>query len=78
MTRQASDLLAAIHVNLETGEVRYPCPEGFNLDTERVASTARLFRPYCDTAEQAVAHAIHQQIIAFEGAADIRRLVAKG
>ncbi len=64
-----------ITVNLETGAIAYPSPEGFTLDHEQVYRTAELFTTHCDL-EMAIRHAIHGQIQAFIGGAQLRRAVA--
>lgn len=68
----ATALFEAIQVNLETGAVSYPSIEGFELDKERVYSTAKLFMQHCGP-EMAVRHAIHGQIAAYLGAQDLFR-----
>lgn len=63
-----------ITVNIATGAISYPSPKGFELKLEQVYSSAERMLPHCQgNLELAVRHAIHQQIIAFEGAAPIRR-----
>lgn len=63
-----------ITVNITTGAIAYPRPEGFVLDVERVYSTAELFMKHCSP-EMAVRHAIHGQLQAYIGAAPIRRML---
>jgi hypothetical protein len=66
-----SNLLDQISVNMQTGAIAYPRPEGFELDTEQVYRTANLFAAHCTTAEQAVRLAIHAQITAYQGAREL-------
>lgn len=57
----------AITVDMNTGKLSYPSPEGFVLDMEKVYSSAAIMAPYCQTVEQAIKHAIHEQISAYKG-----------
>jgi hypothetical protein len=63
----------AISVNLSTGEISYPSPEGFTLDMERVYRSAERFSVYCPNMEMAIRHAIHEQLSAYRGAQDLTR-----
>jgi hypothetical protein len=66
-----------ITVNLTTGEISYPSPEGFVLDMDKVYRTAKLFVPHCSD-EMAVKHAIHGQIESFRGMVGIRAMGGAG
>jgi hypothetical protein len=68
-----ADPLAHITIDLARGTFSYEKPEGFELDQERMYSTARLFATHCPTVEQAVRLAIHQQISAYNGAQTLMR-----
>lgn len=68
-----SELFEAIKVDMATGKVAYPSPEGFTLDLEAVYRVAALHAPFCKTMEQALRHAIHGQICAYEGAKSLFR-----
>jgi hypothetical protein len=70
----ATKLFDAISVNMTTGELSYPALPGFELDMDRVYRTAKLFSPFCKTTEQAVRQAIHQQLIAHQGAMGLERM----
>jgi|HubBroStandDraft_5_1064220.scaffolds.fasta_scaffold383402_1 hypothetical protein len=71
-------IFAAIQVDLSTGSITYPKLDGFVLDVERVYSTAERFLRHCGgNLEMAVRQAIHQQLIAHQGMAGIRRLAGK-
>jgi hypothetical protein len=75
---ETTKLFASITVNVATGSISYPRPEGFTLDMERVYSTAALFLPHCGgNLEMAVRQAIHQQIITYQGMAGILGLAGK-
>lgn len=74
---EKDSLFEQIRVDVETGVITYPKPEGFELDTEAVYRTAALFAPFCHSTEMAVRQAVHQQLIAYRGAASIRRVVGK-
>jgi hypothetical protein len=63
------DLFDQISVNVTTCAVAYPKLDGFQLDMERVYSSAERFLPHCGgSLELAVRHAIHQQLAAHQGA----------
>lgn len=62
----------SIKVDLQTGAIEYPSPEGFTLDMEAVYRTARIHAAFCSM-EMAVRHAIHGQIEAFRGAQSLLR-----
>lgn len=61
------DIFKAISVNISTGAISYPKVPGFKLDMDRVYRSAERFAAHC-SAEMAVRHATHQQIIAHLGA----------
>jgi hypothetical protein len=62
-----------ISVNLSTGEIAYPSPEGFELDMERVYRSAERFVAHCSM-EMAIKHAIHEQLSAYRGMASLRAM----
>ncbi len=62
-----------ITVDLSTGEISYPSPEGFDLDMDRVYRSAERFTAHCSL-EMAVKHAIHGQLSAYRGAASLRAM----
>lgn len=63
------NLFEQISVNIKTGAIAYPKLEGFELNVERVYSSAERFLPHCGgSLEMAVRHAIHQQLAAHQGA----------
>jgi hypothetical protein len=72
-----SALFEAIEVNMVTGKMSYPSPEGFVLNMEKMYRTVALFVPHCATVEMAIKQAIHQQIIAYEGMAPILAMAEK-
>ena len=66
-----------ISVDMTTGKIAYPCPDGFKLDMDKVYSTFERFLPHCHgNAEQALKLAVHGQIAAYNGAAPFRKLLA--
>jgi len=65
-----------IKVNMETGEVVYPQPDGFVLDEEAAQRMALRFVEHCPP-EQAVRLAIHQQLVAFRGSRPLARMLAE-
>jgi len=65
------DSFNAISVDVSTGAISYPSPEGFKLDMDRVYRSAERFAAHCST-EMAVRHAIHEQLSAFRGTAGLR------
>ena len=65
---KSSSLFDSITVNVATGAIAYPRLPGFELDMERVYSTAKLHLPFCHgSLEMAVKHAIHGQLTAHQG-----------
>jgi hypothetical protein len=68
-----SELFESIVVNMESGKMSYPSPEGFKLDMEKMYRSVALFAPHCASPEMAIRQAIHQQIIAFQGMAQFRK-----
>lgn len=65
-----------ISVNVSTGAVSYPQPEGFVLDQDALRRTVRLFAPHQPDVETCIRLAIHQQLSAFRGAASVLRRLA--
>ena len=62
------NLFDQITVDMNTGSIAYPKLDGFELDMERVYSTAKLHMPFCNgSIEMAVKHAIHGQLAAHQG-----------
>lgn len=58
-----------IQVDVASGKISYPQLQGFELDEERVYRTAERFLPHCGgDLSMAVRHAIHQQLLAHQGA----------
>lgn len=66
-------LFESISVNVVTGAISYPSPEGFVLDVERVYRSAARFAAHCTTTELAVRHAIHEQLSAYIGTQSLLR-----
>jgi len=62
-----------ITVDVATGRISYPQPEGFVLDMERMYRSAARFAPHCPSVEMAVKHAIHEQLSAFRGLQSLPR-----
>jgi hypothetical protein len=73
-TKTMTNLFAQISVNVATGAISYPQLPGFKLDMERLYSTAQLHLPFCNgSIEMAVRHAIHGQLTAHQGLAQLLR-----
>jgi hypothetical protein len=70
--KSGAPLFDRISVNLKTGEISYPQLPGFELDMERVYSTAQMHAQFCSM-EMAVKHAIHGQLAAYQGAMTLGR-----
>lgn len=62
----SANIFEQIAVDMNTGRVTYPKPDGFGLDVEAVYRVARLHSAYC-APEMAVRHAIHGQLTAYSG-----------